>query len=320
MSSLAPINPVAPGSHCGRILVVRGGALGDFILTFPVLAALRGHFPGNRIEVLGYPQYASLAVDSGLADSARMIDSRPLAGFFARGGDLDPGLSAYFEAFHLVVSFLYDPDLIFRTNLARVSRAGFIQGPHRPDDALPSHASSQLLRPLEQLAVFEADDVPRLPRSVASLNADSGRWLAVHPGSGSERKNWPEERWRELLGRLAGQANLGFLLVGGEAEGDRLDRLASALPAGRSQVMRSRPLPEVASRLGACVGFLGHDSGITHLAAAVGLPGVILWGPSPSRVWRPRCDRMDLLEAGDRIGSLPVATVESQVLSRLSGW
>lgn len=299
------------------MLVVRGGAVGDFILTLPVFAALRTHFPGNQIEVLGYPQVAGLAVEAGLADAARGIDSRPLAGFFARGGDLDPGLSAYFAGFHLVVSYLYDPDLIFRTNLARVSKAGFIQGPHRPDESVADHASVQLLRPLEQLAVFDGDPVPRLPR-VSELG--SPRPLAIHPGSGSDRKNWPEARWQELLIGLAEQPELRFLLVGGEAEGKRLERLAQVIPPGRCEVMRSHPLTKVARRLSTCIGFLGHDSGITHLAAAIGLPGVILWGPSRVATWRPLQKTMDLIEAGEHLGDLTVATVLEAVRSRIPSW
>ena len=60
----------------GRILVIRGGAVGDFIVTLPVLAALRSQFPQTRLEVLAYPQVATLAVRAGLADEAHAIESR----------------------------------------------------------------------------------------------------------------------------------------------------------------------------------------------------------------------------------------------------
>jgi len=302
----------------GRILVVRGGALGDFILTLPVLAALREGFPGNRIELLGYSQVTDLAVRSGMADAARSIEARPLAGFFARGGELDSNLSAYFAGFHLIISFLFDPDLIFRTNVGRISQAGFIQGPHRPDESLDRHAADQLLQPLQQLAVFDADSVPRIPRALGGSSAR--RWIAVHPGSGSERKNWPEARWAGLLSELSVDPELRFLLVGGEAEGDRLERLARAVPNGAGQILRSRPLAEVSDRLSTCRGFLGHDSGITHLAAALGLPGIILWGPSRLRVWHPRCARMEIIEAGERLEELSVATVARRVRERLPDW
>ncbi|MBL9175693.1 MAG: glycosyltransferase family 9 protein [Verrucomicrobiales bacterium] len=320
MSHSAPPTPVASGPASGRILVVRGGALGDFILTLPVLAALRSHFPGNRIEVLGYPQWASLAVETGLADDARSIEARPLAGFFARGGSLDSDLSGYFRSFHLIVSFLFDPDLIFRTNVGLASQAGFIQGPHRPDETLPLHACDQLLRPLQQLAVFDADAVPRLRRARNGAAPDGVRRIAVHPGSGSERKNWPEAAWAELLRRLSQDPGLRFLLVGADAEGDRLERLAAALPPDHSEVLRARPLPEVANRLAGCTGFLGHDSGITHLAAAIGLPGIVLWGPSRLPVWRPRSDRMDILESGGDLATLLPGTVEAAIRGKIGSW
>ncbi|MBI3878074.1 MAG: hypothetical protein HY300_19295, partial [Verrucomicrobia bacterium] len=56
-------------------------------------------------------------------------------------------------------------------------------------------------------------------------------------------------------------------------------------------------------RLLHCDAFIGHDSGITHLAAALGLPGLVLWGDTAERVWRPKSDRMSLvLDAGGLAG------------------
>ena len=96
-------------------------------------------------------------------------------------------------------------------------------------------------------------------------------WLALLPGSGSEEKNWPEEKWAQLIAHLARAASLRFLIVGGEAEGNQLERLAAPLPPERCRIARSLPLPELGVLLQRCAGFIGHDSGISHLAAAVGL-------------------------------------------------
>jgi ADP-heptose:LPS heptosyltransferase len=107
-------------------------------------------------------------------------------------------------------------------------------GPHRPDETRQRHAVDVFLQPLERLAIFDADRVPRLNLPDLSFDAlPSGNWLALHPGSGSERKNWPERNWAELLKYLVESTDFGFLLVGGEAEGERLDRLAAALPPHR---------------------------------------------------------------------------------------
>jgi heptosyltransferase-2 len=229
-----------------------------------------------------------------------------MAGFFARNGELEKGLADYFAGFDLIISFLYDPDKIFQTNVARCTRAQFIPGPHRPDESAGIHATQTFLKPLERLAIFDADPVPRLglPKQVSPLNQ-----IALHPGSGSEEKNWPEEKWAELLEHLLHSTRFDLLLVGGEAETDRLQRLAAALPISRVRVAQNLPLPELASRLHECAAFVGHDSGISHLAAAVGLPGILLWGKTSETVWKPHSEKVITLKATDGLASLPVATV-----------
>lgn len=299
--------------NTGRILIIRGGAIGDFILTLPAFAAVKRQFPTVGLEVLGYPHIACLASAGGLVTAVKPVDSRPLAGFFARRGELAPELASYFAEFHVIFSYLFDPDELFRDNLTKVTKAQVIQGPHRPNESQPLHAAEQLLEPLQRLAIFDADPQPRLELPASATSAAT-RTLAVHPGSGGERKNWPEAHWAALLQRLAATTDRNFLLVGGEAEEDRLERLAAGLPPGRASVARSLPLPELALRLRSCAAFLGHDSGISHLAAALGLPGIVLWGPSNATVWRPKSDRFELITApGGDLASLGVAEVWAHV-------
>ena len=278
----------------GRILVIRGGAIGDFILTLPAVTALRKQFPQTHIAVLGYPQIAALAELSGSASEVRSIEARALAGFFARKGELDQALSEWFGGFNIIVSYLYDPDEIFRENMARCSKAQFIAGPYRPNEGENLHATDVFLKPLERLAIFGADPEPRLNITLKD-RTEAEVTLAVHPGSGSEKKNWPEEKWTELLRRIALETSWRVLLVGGEAEQERLQRLASLLPIERLNVAMNLPLTELAARLANCDAFLGHDSGITHLAAAVGLRGAALWAETNPNIWCPRCDTFQLL-------------------------
>lgn len=301
-------------SH-GRILVIRGGALGDFVLTLPVLAALREHLPQARVEILAGPRVAPLAVAAGLAAAARSIEARPLAGFFAARGSLDEELQNYFSSFAVILSYLYDPDGIFQANIERCSRARFIAGPHRPDERAALHATDVFLQPLERLAIFGADPTPRLP---LTSHLSSPTSLALHPGSGSESKNWLEANWSQLLRALVNETNVPFLLIGGEAEGDRLRRLTRELPPERFALAENLPLVELAPRLAGCRAFLGHDSGITHLAAAVGLPGLVLWGPSHEAVWGPRTERMKILRGSPGLASLPVAKVLAGVKQMLA--
>jgi heptosyltransferase-3 len=294
----------------GKVLVIRGGAIGDFILTLPALAALRRQFPRTHLEVLGYPHIAQLALAGGLVQKVQSIEARALAGFFARNGELAGELVDYFSEFDLIVSYLYDPDGVFEANVGRCSHGQFIAGPHRPDDSLGVHATEVFLKPLERLAIFDADTVPRLSVSRAfETTIGTGRWLAAHPGSGSEQKNWPESKWLELLRYLVQSTSLHLLLVGGEAERGRLERLEAALPATRIKLMQNISLPELARWLASCLAFVGHDSGISHLAAAVGTPALILWGATAEAVWRPRGREMTLLRDANGLEGLSVPVV-----------
>jgi heptosyltransferase-2 len=300
----------------GKILVIRGGAIGDFILTLPAIAALRRQFPRAWLEVLGYPHIVQLAVAGGLVDRAQFIEARPLAGFFARQGELEEDMGHYFSEFDLIVSYLYDPDEIFRSNVGRCTPAPFIAGPHRPDEKGKLHAAKVYLQPLERLAIFDADPVPRLSlrHQPEALNS-----LALMPGSGSPRKNWPESNWADLLQFLINQTPLDLLLVGAEAEAERLQRLAAALPPARFRLAQSLPLPELGGLLQGCAGFIGHDSGISHLAAALGLPGIVLWGDTVAEVWRPPSPKVAVLGHPGGLNCLPAGDVLAR-LCEMTAW
>lgn len=290
----------------GKILVIRGGAIGDFILTLPVFSALRQQFPGTHIEVLGYPHIANLALAGKLVEQVRSIEARPLARFFARGGDLSDELRDYFSNFAIIISYLYDPDKIFETNVARCSKAQFLAGPHRPNENELLHATKTFLQPLERLAIFCADATPRL---LLDEQISTRNQIALHPGSGSERKNWPETKWAGLIERLIRETPFNLLLVGGEAEGARLRNLSKGLPENRLEVAENLPLVELASRLRACASFVGHDSGISHLAAALSLPSVILWGETSEAIWRPCNPRSRIVHSQTSLAHLPVEQV-----------
>jgi heptosyltransferase-3 len=274
--------------------------------------------------VLGYPRIAQLAVAGGLASRVTSIESRAMAGFFARRGRLDESLRDFFSEFDLIISFLYDPDGIFQENVGLCATGQFLAGPHRPDESQNLHATECYLKPLERLAIFEPERFPRLaiertangPASALKMAMATGEWLAVHPGSGSEKKNWPEPGWRALLQGLIEATRLNLLIVGGESEGTRLDRLAAALPAGRVALARTLPLTDLAQLLTLARGFVGHDSGISHLAAAVGLPGLLLWGETKAHIWRPPSPTFELLHNPAGLDAISAAEVLAECLPR----
>lgn len=291
--------------------MVRGGAIGEFVLTCPVLSALREHFPQTRLELLSYARTAQVAKDAGLVDDFRSIETRAAACFFARNATLDPALSEYFAQFSLIFSYLYDPDGFFQANVNKVSKAQFIAAPAKPDEAAPMHAAESFLKVLERLAIFESDPMPRL--EFASSGTDANSWIAAHPAVGNPLRHWPEARWRKLLEAILAHSSYKLLLVGGDAERAVLERFADSLPPHRIEVLRNAPLSDLAGRISRAQAFIGHDSGITHLAAAVGVPCTVLWGSGNQVVWKPLGQKIDLLH---RPGGLATLT-EEDVLATL---
>lgn len=288
-----------------RMLVVRGGAIGDFVLTLPVLAALRGAFPAAGLALLAGRECGELAVAGGLADESRALEGREWAEFFVENGGCDKRACEWLAGVDLVVSLLHDPDGVFQRSICAATGARHLAGCHRPVEGSGQSAAVSLLEALDPLGITnDADAVPRL-----DMKAPKGNRLAMHPGSGSASKNWPEENWAAFLALWLAETDSDILIVGGEAETDRVRRLSAPLPVARHQVLLHAPLTEVARALGGCRAFVGHDSGITHLAAAVGLPGVALWAHTDATVWRPPGGAMQVLPQ-------PVSPIE--VLERVA--
>ncbi len=327
---------MTPPATQPKILVIRGGAIGDFLLTLPALGLLREAFPHVRLEVLGYEHIVSLAVSGGYADAVRSIEYAPMARFFNPKAELDPELSGYFASFQQVVSYLYDPDGFFSGNLRRCGVKNLIEASPKVDPE-GDHASRQLARPLERLALYLDTDPgvrlrPAAPDQAfaddflaASAQDEARPWLAIHPGSGGERKNWPLERWLELgrsLLALPAPERPRLLLVGGEADVKTVAALRAAWAPlagpGGLLVADSLPLPRVGALLERCRLFVGHDSGISHLAAAVGVPCVLLFGPTDPDIWAPPYPSVRVVRAGDDgLVGLPPETVFAAVAAAL---
>jgi heptosyltransferase III len=302
-----------------RILVIRGGAIGDFILTLPAIKLLRDRFPQAHLEILGYTHIAVLGRNRFHADAIRSLESGPLAAFFAKGTALPADLAAYFGSFDLIASYLFDPDGVFQDNLKRCGIKMFVAGPPKPNG--PEHAAFQLARPFGKIGLDLQNPAARihpteLNREFARemLGDSRKRVIALHPGSGSETKNWPIENWKRV-GEHFFSIDCKLLVIAGEAEEEQLRLLETAWKEKPARFVKNLALPHLAALFETCV-FVGHDSGISHIAAAVGAPSILLFGPTDPAVWAPANKNVTVLQARERdLSLLAVDTVIEAILT-----
>jgi len=298
-----------------RILIIRGGAVGDFILTLPAIALIRETIKNSHIEVLGYKPIIALAEAAGLADSSRSIEHGGLAPFFVPGAELDREWTRYFGSFTLIVSYLFDPDGYFYGNLERCGVKTTLACAHRVDPSTGTHAAFQLAKPLESLAMYLEDPSPVIGIGAAAHQPDT---IALHPGSGSAQKNWGYENWVLACEAIRRERpDMRFLITSGEAESDTIHEMLALLDARDIPYTHhsSPPLPELAALIRSCSLYLGHDSGISHLAAATGIPCLLLFGVTPSKIWAPQNPGVTVLDApGGQLASLRPKQVTTAAL------
>lgn len=287
-----------------KILVLRGGALGDFIVTLPALTLLRRRWPKARIELAGNARAAELAMDCGLLD---VVHSQHEArwGILYNTTLLPADFTAWLKEFDLVVSFWPDPDGELRRQFPIRPEQVFLHGMAMPARAPAAAHYCETLRQLE----IEPQEYFCYLNLKADRAARAEDVIAIHPGSGSPRKNWPAARWCEVISALPSRV----LLILGEAEQAGWSETTLAPLGERIEIAAKLPLKTLALRLAGCRLFLGHDSGISHLAAACGVPSVLLFGPTDPAMWAPPAPHVRVLQRGSSLDAITVADVLAAV-------
>lgn len=285
--------------------VIRAGALGDFLLGLPALTALRWRYPKMKVTLVGPMPPARLALWDRVAHEVCDFGSDALAPVFAGGP-----LPAFLAGVDLAVVWLRSADEVAKALRASGTRT-CVASPPFPPAGEPMHVAEWLAQTLQPLGVTLAsawDSAPWLQtpaegraRALQWKNAVLGakRYVVLHAGSGSPRKNWPVEHWATVAGQLLKRPDLGVILPCGPADEATVQQLVAALTReGHKERLVLASGLDLEVLAGLLVGadlFLGNDSGVTHLAAAVGAPVVSVFGATDPDVWRPRGPRVRVL-------------------------
>jgi ADP-heptose:LPS heptosyltransferase len=293
-----------------HVLILHQGALGDFIVTWPFVLGLARSMPQMRVVVVTHAQKGKLA-ERVLGVESSDIEQ----GWHAlHAADADPTepVSRLLGSARLIYSFISSGDDAVASNLARLAPDAervFLQP--RPPADFDGHVCDYLLQQLKSRPL-ESGFTASMLRSISERGLLPGRSVAanaavcIHPGSGSQKKNWPIERFVDLAVALQSSGRqVRFVL--GEAERERL--AAREIDQLRSCAECDEPATLVAllqTLLGASA-YVGNDSGPSHLAGIVGIPSVVLFGRNP-KFWKPLGPTVRTLHA-EPIGAITVADV-----------
>jgi heptosyltransferase-3 len=257
-----------------KTLVVHTGAIGDFLLACPALQELSKR---EELTLAGNTTRLALAVAGGIAQAAQDLDA---IGFHSIFTEPTAKLRGFLKDFDRVVVWMRDNDGAIHRGLKSCGVRSVDVFPGLPDAKWTQHASAYYA---ECLGFHDLPPL-HLPILPVGLPLD----VVIHPGSGSPKKNWPIEDFLTVARTFSAEGRRVTWCMG-PAEDERGFRDLSG------ELLQCASLVELAARLVTARFYVGNDTGITHLAAALGVPTVAIFGPTDPRIWAPRGENVRVM-------------------------
>lgn len=286
-----------------NILIFHAGALGDFVVTWPLALALARVHPQSRVF------YVTQRGKGALAERVLRLESADSEGgwhaMFAGGAALPEPQAKLLAGGHTVVSFTSAAGDAFSKNVERLSPGvNYLPVTVSPPADFDGHVSDHLLAQLGPWPAVQGALVQVL-RSVNTRGIlgkpPQGGAVVVHPGSGSPKKCWPAERFVALIERLRAEGRAVSVVLG-EVELERWPPAEIERMGEVAAVVRPGSYVELLDALGGAGAYVGNDSGPSHLAGIIGLPSAALFGPSNPQHWRPMGPRVRVVKASQMDG------------------
>ncbi|MGR8951313.1 MAG: putative lipopolysaccharide heptosyltransferase III [Gammaproteobacteria bacterium] len=281
-----------------RILLIALRYLGDALLTTPLLRSLKQAYPEAKIDLLVYRNTAGMFEGNRDIDQVITTPNRPS---FAENRKL---ASRIFRHYDLAITVQAGDRPFLYSLLAAPNRIGIV--PHKGAtgwwkryfmQGYVEHDNENTHTVLQNLKLAGLLAIPRCHELVPPRNVSTIRWplsskdpgyAVLHPYPQWAYKQWPMDNWVGV-GRYLAESGVQVVLSGGPAEHEIrfVAELEQRLPGNTVNLAGQATLAELAEIIGGARCFIGPDTGITHLAAAMQVPVIALYGPTNPIKWAP---------------------------------
>ena len=299
-----------------NILIIKPSALGDIVLALPALAALKRNFPQAKISWLVRPEYAELLRGHPDLDEVILFDRRLLGKSWYNPRAFSGLLELLRRLREGRFDLVFDFQGLFRTGFF-----GWVSGGKRrfgmtqarefarffytdkiSQDASSIHLVDYYLKMVAAAGAKRGEIEFRLPEDAEAaevvekllkLQGVNGKYAVIVPGAARENKRWPMERFAKLADKIVSQFGWSMAATGSAAEKGYIETLQNIAGVGVVNLAGRTSIAELIELLRGAAVVVSNDTGPGHIAAALGVPVVMIFGPTnPARVCpyrRPEC-------------------------------
>jgi len=255
-----------------KFLIFHQGALGDFVLTFPAILPLQN----AGMDIIAQGRLGRLACHLHISDTCFPLESAMFASLWSDSSDKDARLRDFFAPYEIILVFSFSQQV--EDAIRKISESTVFRIPPRPAAHERVHVTQFIRNHLAGYGLVQTEEFA-FPGKSRKHDFSSNKIL-IHPGSGSRRKNWPIDRFVQVYENLKSEGMEPEFIIG-PAE----DFLTKQLGTCRSHC--TSDLIALTEMMKHAAGFVGNDSGLSHLAAFLGLPVSVIFGPSDPLRWKP---------------------------------
>ncbi len=277
-----------------HLLIIHHGALGDVVITFPALLKLKRYY--RFIDLICQPKIGRLARYLNVVDDWLSIDTAAMATLYSNS--IAPYLKKILQKYDRIILFSYSSPV--KENIEQVTKITVDLIYPRPEVDKTIHVADYILKSLSKLKLIQDTDVnlPQIPSApLFPMNTVKNKpaTILIHPGSGSLKKNWPLSNFLKTASYFA-QKGFQTKFVLGPAEHHMNQPLKKA-GIHKDRVYHIDDPVKFVEILTTASGFIGNDSGLSHLAAFLDIPTVVIFGPSDPLRWKPVGNKVAVVRA-----------------------